>query len=458
MRLGLGRGMSSKRVVSGEFDPTKLPNNTLWLDGTDSDTFNAKLASNFDKTNTEYLSSSSASLNPTGNTDFSIGFWVKKTDTMTQSIVSKWGNSSNKRQWLFRFVLDSYQFLISADGVNFTLLDGDSITATDWNFVVFVHDSVNDEIKISTNGGTFTTTAHSTGVYNAPSPVDFWVGRDESGQWFDGSIDGLFFYNKALNQSECTSLYNSGNGTAYEDLSASQLTNLTSYWSMNELSGNRIDETGTNTLTDNNTVGSILGKIQDPIENNEYVWRWYDKSGQMNHLIQETATDMPIYVSSGFGSSNRPNLTFDGVSDFIEKTGITQNQPMTIFIAGQSAGNNQTFFDGDDGTNTVKISKTATNYNVNAGNLLNGDVNNTNDVLITLVVNGGSSSIQINNATAITGNAGANVLDAFRLGKDNAGAELLNGKINTVIVYNSALDSSNIDRLKEYINTLNGIY
>ena len=41
----------------------------------------------------------------------------------------------------------------------------------------------------------------------------------------------------------------------------SLLTNLISYWKLDEASGNAIDAHGTNTLTDNNTVGTAAGKV-----------------------------------------------------------------------------------------------------------------------------------------------------------------------------------------------------
>ena len=41
------------------------------------------------------------------------------------------------------------------------------------------------------------------------------------------------------------------------------LTNLVSYWKLDEASGNALDAHGTNTLTDSNTVTSAAGKIGD---------------------------------------------------------------------------------------------------------------------------------------------------------------------------------------------------
>lgn len=55
----------------------------------------------------------------------------------------------------------------------------------------------------------------------------------------------------------------------------SLLTNLISYWSMDEASGTRTDSHGSNDLTDNNTVGSATGKINNAADfesnNNEHL-------------------------------------------------------------------------------------------------------------------------------------------------------------------------------------------
>ncbi len=55
----------------------------------------------------------------------------------------------------------------------------------------------------------------------------------------------------------------------------SLLTSLISYWKLDEASGSRADAHGSNTLTDNNTVGSATGKIGDAadfeLSNSEYL-------------------------------------------------------------------------------------------------------------------------------------------------------------------------------------------
>lgn len=55
---------------------------------------------------------------------------------------------------------------------------------------------------------------------------------------------------------------------------SSLLTDLIAYWNLNEVSGNRADSVGSNTLVDNNTVGSTAGKVSNAAQfveaNSEY--------------------------------------------------------------------------------------------------------------------------------------------------------------------------------------------
>jgi hypothetical protein len=77
-----------------------------------------------------------------------------------------------------------------------------------------------------------------------------------------GYTDGLaaevgFWRGRIITDTEITSLYNSGAGKAYANLTTAEKVDLVSYWNLSEASGNRADSHGANTLTDNNTVGSV---------------------------------------------------------------------------------------------------------------------------------------------------------------------------------------------------------
>ncbi len=65
-------------------------------------------------------------------------------------------------------------------------------------------------------------------------------------------------------------------------------TNLVSWWALDESSGSRADSRGSNTLSDNNTVGSTTGKISQAANfvasNNEYLSRLSNSSLQSGDI------------------------------------------------------------------------------------------------------------------------------------------------------------------------------
>jgi hypothetical protein len=76
--------------------------------------------------------------------------------------------------------------------------------------------------------------------------------------YHQGSVGVVSLWDRVLASDERTSLFASGNGLKYADLPAGLLTGLVSYWNLDEVSGVRYDSHGTNDLTDNNTVGSVI--------------------------------------------------------------------------------------------------------------------------------------------------------------------------------------------------------
>ena len=88
-------------------------------------------------------------------------------------------------------------------------------------------------------------------------------------------------------------------------------TNLISWWELNEASGIRYDSVlaSANNLTDNNSVGYTLGKIQAPTEVGEAVSQWVDQSPNMFVLNQDTVTAMSLLSAN--------SVDFDGVDDYL---------------------------------------------------------------------------------------------------------------------------------------------
>lgn len=176
-------------------------------------------AATFTTANSESLTRADNASLSTGNIDFSIALWVNPSAVSSKGVFYK-GDSSGieyalttRGTGVFRFEVDSAAGLAGINQVESTT----TYTTSTWYFVVCQHDSVNDLIKISVNGGTFDTTAYSAGCWD--SATSLYIGTDgDFGDFFGGSIDQAGFWKKILDSSDITFLYNSGSGRSYAEI------------------------------------------------------------------------------------------------------------------------------------------------------------------------------------------------------------------------------------------------
>ena len=181
-------------------------------------------AADFELATTEFLSIADNASLSFGDEDFSVGFWKKlESNPAIVAPVSKWNFTNNDReyQFLYRDADQIIEFRVSDDGTNVAQIPATtfgSLSLATFYFVVGVHDSVNNLIKISVNATAFDTLAHTTGCNdNIASLV---IGADDDGavNHFDGLIDEAFVYRKALSADNIGWLYNGGSGRAYQEL------------------------------------------------------------------------------------------------------------------------------------------------------------------------------------------------------------------------------------------------
>jgi hypothetical protein len=85
-----------------------------------------------------------------------------------------------------------------------------------WYHIVAWYDSGSSLCGIAINDGT-PNTASTTGLGPGNETCGFAIGRpgDYTGNYFDGVIDEVGFWKRALTPAERTELYNSGNGKTY---------------------------------------------------------------------------------------------------------------------------------------------------------------------------------------------------------------------------------------------------
>lgn len=194
---------------------TLTDNNTVT-----SNTGKINTAAEFTAANSESLSILDNSSLSMGDIDFTVAAWVYLTDkTNVRTILAKWNNTANHREYLLWYnnSTDRFLFSVSNDGTNSTNVTADvlgSPALDTWYFVVAEHDSVLNKIRIYVNNGAGNELNWTTGVLDSDST--FRIGANSQNiQHFNGRIDEVAIWKRLLTSGERTQLYNNGLGMAY---------------------------------------------------------------------------------------------------------------------------------------------------------------------------------------------------------------------------------------------------
>jgi RHS repeat-associated protein len=155
-----------------------------------------------------------------GNSDFTICLWAKLNDvTVDQSLISKWTEVGNEREYDLRYTPGNFVFDYSPDGSSVTDLYAYTFGRAsngDWNFVCIQRNR--NTLSISINNGLESTSSIIGSIFVGTS--DFKIGNDTTYS-LNGAIDEVVFYKQSLTGAELDWLYNSGNGRSYSDLMGS---------------------------------------------------------------------------------------------------------------------------------------------------------------------------------------------------------------------------------------------
>ena len=182
-------------------------------------------AADFEASNSEFLERADSALLSTGDIDFTVSAWVKlESKSNVMFIVSK-RDSSTVQEFNLAYdnVSDRFTFAImnsagSVVGLAYANNLGSPALNT-WYYVTGWHDSVNNLISIQVNNGLPNTVA-TTGAPSDTS-ANLRIGALFATEFlfWDGLIDEVTFYKRALTAGERTWLYNNGSGRTYADLS-----------------------------------------------------------------------------------------------------------------------------------------------------------------------------------------------------------------------------------------------
>ena len=198
--------------------------------------------------NTEYLSGSAVATSG----DFSVALWAKPATVGSAILLGV--DSTN--YWYVNNGVDGEKVSLWLNDSVSGAANTQSIAAANgaWHLIYVDYRASTKTGRISVNGGALEeSTALTNGLKYGTA---FTIGGNQYDDTFLGFACGA--WSRVLTAPEVISLFNAGNGKKYADLTTAEKVGLVSYWNLDEQSGVRYDSHGTNHLTDNNTVGSVI--------------------------------------------------------------------------------------------------------------------------------------------------------------------------------------------------------
>jgi len=133
--------------------------------------------------------------------------WVKKTAYLQyQTIAADWRDINTHRKWILGYENpeNTITFYVG-DGINADSQEISGFTANTWHFVCGVFDGNSDLLKIYLDNNSQQKTTTINNIGSTQTNYSF-IGRYSS-YYFNGQIDGVRIYNRALTPEEIRQLY-----------------------------------------------------------------------------------------------------------------------------------------------------------------------------------------------------------------------------------------------------------
>jgi hypothetical protein len=186
------------------------------------------------------------------------------------------------------------------------------------------------------------------------------------------------------------------------------------------------------------------------------VSQWDDQSGNGRHLKQGTDGSRPVKQSDG-------SILFNGSDEHLQTDAFTFDQPATVYWLGKQVTWTDTdrLWDGISATFALFQNTASPQLRVNAGaglGNISGPAIDTYGV-VSVVLNGASSVLQLNNSSTVSGNAGTNNAGGFTLGSGvvtGTPALFSNSQVKEVLLYSEAHNAETRTKVISYLNRVAG--
>lgn len=436
LQLGLNKQGSGRA-----FSPDNIAGLTQWLKA-DAGVYSSASAY-FDGSNSR-LNAGKALADPAAG-DFYIAYWIYNISNVGGTNIyaaQGWDGTGGSNQ--FAVFIDNFAMIDSGGNLRYNTISALGTGA--WFFCELVY-SASGVFQYYVNNSLVSTLNYKMSV----TPGFFNFGS-AGGRRVNANYDCVGVWSRILSGAERTALYNGGAGLSYAGLSAGLKVGLTSYYNMDEKSGNRADSHGSNTLTLTlGSVGFAAGLANGLATNNSAVVFWDDQSANNYDAVQATLSKFPTYVTNS--QNGLPAIIFDSSDDVLAATGINLAPPYTLYMACKPNNANGYLYDGTPfDAGGLSFSGGNARLSLASGFASTAYTQNTL-ALFTAIAGASSSSLQLNNNSAGTGGAGENLTGPWQIGGLSGISLSIGGAVYEVILYNTAHDAAQQAAVKSYLNT-----
>jgi len=355
----------------------------------------------------------------------SFSAWIKTTSTGFQSIITNGGASHASGLNMFVYNNKLYSTSGKGNGENYGPTSSADVNTGDWVHCALTMSgtAIGSTLKTYVNGtldGTHTTTILITDTYDAFRIGGRYVNGSYVAAWFNGSIDQVRIFNKALSPGEINSLYNETTTTAA--LGTISNPSTVAYYKMQDAT----DETGSYNGTATNVDFNVQGKYG-------FAGKFNGSSSKIevsNQVIPNGATSISFWYNPQ-GSTGTEYILGQGVA--------TASKGPTVYWHSQSFGALVA-----KGTSSLAGSATgSTTYSTTAFHHVVFTWDGTSNSNAFKVYVNGSLLVQ---GTSDTSSSSIGSYTNFAIGGLN-GSTFAEGRIDQVRIFNKVISADEVTKL-----------
>lgn len=375
---------------------------------------NADGALRFDGVDDEINITRNSQLEPTSA--ITIMAWGRVNSETNSAWIQKRFNESTSPFHSYRINGTGQLFDIQTSNGEFQVADPDDLVLDKWKLVVGTYDGSSLKIYVD---GTLKDEISATGTIEYTT-TNLRIGYATTGQYFDGDLDDIRIYNRALSEAEIQDIY---------ELEQVELSDgLVAYYPFN---GNGSDESGTGNDASNNGASFVADRLGNSssavnLDGDDFITVADNSSLD---LTQFTLSGW-MYLDSAVPDGGFYNMFFKGEQGDPANTNyafsVTSDQNLSIFYE-YGSGTNVTLL----GTTSIA---TQTWYHF---------LSTYDGTDLKLYING------VEEATLAESNAPETSDQALYIGTNQSNSTFVNGSIDDLRIYNRALTSGEVNDLYE---------